>query len=396
MRKTKRNILTALAAALATVAIAIGLAGCGSSTSSDSSDSNTITVMLDWTPNTNHVGLYDAQKLGYYKAEGINVKILPTSSAGAESAVQMGVANVGFTTISNVVAVDEKGSDLWFIWDLTQKPVAQWCALAPNKSITSPKDFDGKTFVTFGSAEQTAVLKQMIKHAGGTGNFKSVTVGTSTFQALESGKGDFGGFYETWEGVESDLKGPKLRCFNASDYGVPGNPDQLGYAVNRTWATKHVVLLQKFIDATARGYAYALANPDAAAQILVDGAKNTKIDPALAKASMQKIVSNNLWGNSQQIAAAWNATKSDKTVPSSEFAGLGRINMSAGQKYVTFLWQSGVYKKDQEERKDSSSAKSTDNSAMASDPTVSDMATNLFVYDQAASTLNANSTSSAD
>lgn len=378
------------------MAIAIGLAGCGSSSSTaDDSSKNTITVMLDWTPNTNHVGLYDAQKLGYYKAEGINVKILPASSAGAESAVQMGVANVGFTTVSNVVAADEKGSDLWFVWDLTQQPVAQWCALASNKSITSPKDFDGKTFVTFGSAEQTAVLKQMIKDDGGTGNFKTVTVGTSTFQTLTSGKGDFGGFYETWEGVESDLKGPKLRCFSASNYGVPGNPDQLGYAVNRTWATKHVALLQKFIDATARGYAYALANPDAAAQTLVDEAKNANIDPALAKASMQKITTDNLWGDTQKIAAAWNATKSDKTVPSSEFAGLGRVNMSAGQKYITFLWQSGVYKKSQEQRKDSA-AKSGDNSAMASDPTLSDMATNLFVYDRAESTLGTNSASATN
>ncbi|MBM6687063.1 ABC transporter substrate-binding protein, partial [Faecalicatena contorta] len=96
--------------------------------------------------------------------------------------------------------------------------------------ISTPKDFDGKTFVSFGSAEQTAVLRQMIRTAGGTGDFETATAGTNTFQALTNERGDFGGFYATWENVESELHGPALHCFVASDWGVPGNPDQLGFA----------------------------------------------------------------------------------------------------------------------------------------------------------------------
>ena len=117
------------------------------------------------------------------------------------------------------------------MFDLTQKPVARWCALASRTDIKTPKDLSGKTFVSFGSAEQTAVVRQMIKYAGGTGDIKTATAGTNTFETLTSGKGDFGGFYVTWEGVESELNGPKLNCFVASDWGVPGNPDQLGFAV---------------------------------------------------------------------------------------------------------------------------------------------------------------------
>ena len=102
--------------------------------------------MLDWTPNRNHIGLDVAQKLGYYKDADVNVKILPTAQAGAETSVENGVANVGFTTLSNVAAFNSQGADLKFVFDLTQKPVARWCALASRTDIKTPKDLSGKTF----------------------------------------------------------------------------------------------------------------------------------------------------------------------------------------------------------------------------------------------------------
>lgn len=340
----RTKIIKAAAAAVAGLALALGLAACGQAqTSSAASQDPTINVMLDWTPNTNHVGLYAAKALGYYKDEGININILPVSSAGAEQAVETGVANIGFSTLSNVAAFDAKGAHLQLIFDLTQKDVAIWCALASNKSIKTPKDFSGKTFVTFGSAEQKAVLREMIKNAGGTGQFSTVTVGTSTFQTLESGKGTFGGFYSTWEGVESQLSGPKLTCFKSVDWGVPGNPTQLGYAVNTSWEQSHEKEVQEFVNATARGYAYAVANPIQAAHFLVQGAKPTVVPIKLAEASMENIIDNNDWGNSKSIAAAWEKTKSATALPASALGGFGDINFSESQSYLDFLWKNGVY-----------------------------------------------------
>lgn len=340
----RTKIIKAAAAAVAGLALALGLAACGQAqTSSAASQDPTINVMLDWTPNTNHVGLYAAKALGYYKDEGININILPVSSAGAEQAVETGVANIGFSTLSNVAAFDAKGAHLQLIFDLTQKDVAIWCALASNKSIKTPKDFSGKTFVTFGSAEQKAVLREMIKNAGGTGQFSTVTVGTSTFQTLESGKGTFGGFYSTWEGVESQLSGPKLTCFKSVDWGVPGNPTQLGYAVNTSWEQSHEKEVQEFVNATARGYAYAVANPIQAAHFLVQGAKPTVVPVKLAEASMENIIDNNDWGNSKAIAAAWEKTKSATALPASALGGFGDINFSQSQSYLDFLWKNGVY-----------------------------------------------------
>ena len=336
-RCTTKNLTTRLTtmarnatALILGIGLFLGTAGCASNnagTSGNSDGDSSISFMLDWTPNTNHIGLYVAQKLGYFDDEGVDVTILPTAQAGAETSVENGVADVGFTTLSNVAAFNAQGANLKMVFDLTQQPVARWCALASHTDISTPKDFDGKTFVSFGSAEQTAVLRQMIRTAGGTGDFETATAGTNTFQALTNGQGDFGGFYATWENVESELHGPALHCFVASDWGVPGNPDQLGFAVNAAWLkdASHGDTLRRFLAAVRRGYDYALANPDEAADLLVDQAGEAQLDPELTHASMQEIVDGNYW-----------TTDDPTAVP-------GTVNLEATQAYIDFLYENGTY-----------------------------------------------------
>ena len=326
-----RARLTAMIRSMTALTLGFGLlfaaAGCGSGGAGASDGDSSISFMLDWTPNTNHIGLYVAQKLGYFDNEGVDVTILPTAQAGAETSVENGVADVGFTTLSNVAAFNAQGANLKMVFDLTQQPVARWCALASHTDISTPKDFDGKTFVSFGSAEQTAVLRQMIRTAGGTGDFETATAGTNTFQALTNGQGDFGGFYATWENVESELHGPALHCFVASDWGVPGNPDQLGFAVNAAWLkdASHGDTLRRFLAAVRRGYDYALTNPDEAADILVDQAGEAQLDPELTHASMQEIVDGNYW-----------TTDDPTAVP-------GTVNLEAAQAYIDFLYENDTY-----------------------------------------------------
>lgn len=335
------------------IGLFLGTAGCASNnagTSGNSDGDSSISFMLDWTPNTNHIGLYVAQKLGYFDNEGVDVTILPTAQAGAETSVENGVADVGFTTLSNVAAFNAQGANLKMVFDLTQQPVARWCALASHTDISTPKDFDGKTFVSFGSAEQTAVLRQMIRTAGGTGDFETATAGTNTFQALTNGQGDFGGFYATWENVESELHGPALHCFVASDWGVPGNPDQLGFAVNAAWLkdASHGDTLRRFLAAVRRGYNYALANPDEAADILVDQAGEAQLDPELTHASMQEIMDGNYW-----------TTDDPTAVP-------GTVNLEAAQAYIDFLYENGTYT-------------DADGSPLPAAPQAADLATNEYL-----------------
>ena len=281
----KKTIFSKAIAILGSIAMLVGVAACGQSndstkTATDGNDLTKVTFMLSWAPDTNHIGVYVAKNKGYFKQAGLDVDIVAVAQAGAEQAVNNGMADFALSNLTNVGIYTLKGAKIKQVMQVQQKPSAIWCSLASNKDIKSPKDFDGKTFATFGSNESDAVIRRMIQTDGGKGTFDKVTVGTSTFQTLSSKKADFGGFYATWEGVQADMYGPKLNCFTEPDYGVPGNADTIGVITSDKTISSNPGLVKKFVQATKKGYEYAYSHPDDAAAILVKEAPdaNLKLD----------------------------------------------------------------------------------------------------------------------
>ncbi|WP_427876791.1 ABC transporter substrate-binding protein [Gardnerella sp. 2492-Sm] len=324
MRGVKR-----FCAALLSVCCLYSCAACGSSQQSNGKNLRKVSFMLFWAPDTNHIGIYVAKHKGWFKDAGLDVNILAVAQTGSEHAVDSGAADFALTTLTNVADFSTKGANLEQVMQVQQKPSAIWCSLASNNKIHSPKDFDGRTFATFGSAEGDAVIRRMIQHDGGKGNFNKVTVGTSTFRTLETGRADFGGFYGTWEGVQSELFGPKLRCFKEGDYGVPGQPDTIGIITNKNTISKDPKLVRAFVKAAKRGYEYAYEHPDEASNILVEEAKEANLDPKFVKKSMKMIVDGEYWGSHADI-------KSGKFV-------FGTSDVNGAQKYFNFLSKEGAY-----------------------------------------------------
>lgn len=287
-------------ALLGSAAMVFSVSACGqsndTSAQTDSDGLTKVTFMLSWAPDTNHIGVYVAKNKGYFKSVGLDVDIVAVAQAGAEQAVNNGVADFALSNLTNVSMYAVKGAKIKQVMQVQQKPSAIWCSLASNTEITSPKDFDGKTFATFGSNESDAVIRRMIQTDGGKGTFDKVTVGTSTFQTLSSKKADFGGFYATWEGVQADMYGPKLNCFTEPDYGVPGNADTIGVITSDKTISSNPDLVKKFVEATKKGYEYAYSNPDNAAEILVKEAPDANLKPAFVKKSMKTIVDGQYWG----------------------------------------------------------------------------------------------------
>ena len=76
-------------------------AGCGAKNSggnaapADSAEKMKITFVLDWTPNTNHTGLYVALEQGLFDAAGLEVEIVQPPEDGAEALVGSGNAQFG-------------------------------------------------------------------------------------------------------------------------------------------------------------------------------------------------------------------------------------------------------------------------------------------------------------
>ena len=274
MRRTASRIVLAFALAATTGG---GLAACSSSSSSSSPSSSsgggsseapvTVTLALDWTPNTNHTGIYVAQQLGYFKAAGIDLRIVPYGSTAPETLVSTHKADFGISYQDGLTEAAATGGDITSVFAITQKTDVV-IGVRANSGITSPKQLDGKTYAGYGSPLEVPMLKYVIKQAGGTGTFKDVTLNTDAYQALYAGQADFALPEPTWEVIQAGLVGKPLTTFDLSTYGFPAIYSAL-IATSHQYLTANGDVARRFLGATLKGYQYAAAHPADAANLLI-------------------------------------------------------------------------------------------------------------------------------
>ncbi len=235
----------------------------------NNSTSDSVKLAMDWTPNTNHTGIYVAQNMGWYKDQGIDLTILPYS-ANVSSAVIItnGKADVGITSIEDIVGETAKNNPIVSIGAVLQHNTSGFIVLADSK-ITRPKELDGKIYAGFGSPFESAVVMETIKKDGGLGNFKNITLDVKAMQALESKRIDFVWVFEGWEVIQAKLDGLLINFFPLTLYGIPDSPTLLFAATPKEILEKPQVL-QRFMKATAQGFEYARLHPRESAQILIN------------------------------------------------------------------------------------------------------------------------------
>lgn len=286
-----RRLYAVGAAAIATL---VALTGCadtsGSSSSSSGSGTTTdVKFALDWTPNTNHTGLYVAIAKGYFKDAGINLTVLPYSDSSTDTLINSGAADFGISFQDTATFATATGVANTSVFAVLQHNPVSIGVLASATDITSPKDLDGKIFGNAGSSE--SYIKEAtdaIKNDGGTGKFTTVTLGTSAYEALYAKKVDFVGAFETWEGIDAELKGTPMKFFHLQDYGVP-DLYSVVVSANNGWLKDNPDAAKAFVGALQKGYQYAADNPDAAAKILIDQNPGVFEDEKLVYKSQEEL-----------------------------------------------------------------------------------------------------------
>ncbi|MGP6089228.1 ABC transporter substrate-binding protein [Antarctobacter jejuensis] len=245
-----------------------------------------VSIALDWTLNTNHIGLVVAQERGFYEEAGLEVDILPYSDSASTALLAAGVVDFAYMTALGFMSTKATGAEITALWVTMQREAGRLVYNSDHPDISSPKDLQGKTYAGFGSAWEDALISTMIEADGGVADYDTVTLGTGAYEALASGAVDFTLEVATWEGVNSELLGRKQSHFIYADYGVP--EPQGGYIGAQTATlTKDPELVSAFMTATARGYAWAAQNPQAAAEILIAAGDFPNAD--LVRGSMRVI-----------------------------------------------------------------------------------------------------------
>lgn len=277
LRRALAVAATALVALSALTACTVG-----------SGDEDTIRFALDWTPNTNHTGLFVAQQRGWFAEAGLEVEILPYNNTAADTVVDSGNAEFGISTQNSSTFSRAAGGHTVSVLAPLQHRATGIGVRAGRADIRSPKDLDGKTYAGFGDPGEVEALQQVIRNDGGTGEFESVTLGTSAYEAVYSGRADFTVSYFAWEGIEAEHHGTPMKYFHYTDFGFPD-----AYAIvidaNEDWLTAHPDRAAKFVQALQRGYRFAADDPAAAAQDLLDANPGAFPDEALVFESQRML-----------------------------------------------------------------------------------------------------------
>ena len=298
----KRNLLRGIAALLATLmALALGGAALAENTP--------ITFVLDWTPNTNHTGIYVALVNGYFDEAGLDVTVVQPPDDGAEAMVGSGKAQFGVSFQDYLVpafAGKEKTIPVTAVAAILQHNLSGIMS-AKDKGITSPKKMENHTYATWELPVEQATIKQVVEADGG--DYGKVKLVPNTFDdevsALKTGNVDTIWVYEGWSVQNAIVQDYPVNYFSfisiddVFDYYTPV------IAANAEWCAANPDTAKAFLRAAKKGYELAISDPDTAADILCEAVP--ELDTTLVKQSAGFLA-----GEYQSDADAWGVIDGDR------------------------------------------------------------------------------------
>ena len=230
-----------------------------------------VRFILDYVPNTNHIGAYVAQSLGYYAEEGLDVEIIQPSEGATATLIATGKGEFGVSYQEDVTYARTADDPLPIkaIAAILQHNTSGF-ASAKEKNILSPADFENKVYAGWGSPAEEAIIKAVMERAGADPSKISFvqSTGSGSITALKDAV-DLIWIYYGWTGVEFELSDfefnylPLTDLYPALDFYTPV------IIAAESYVTENPEITQKFLRATFRGYEYCIEHPQEAAELFV-------------------------------------------------------------------------------------------------------------------------------
>jgi putative hydroxymethylpyrimidine transport system substrate-binding protein len=257
--------------AIAVVALALSACGQKKDTLTASpASAQSVTVMLDWFPNADHVGLYQALAEGDFTQAGLNVHVqVPADPATPLQLLAAGKVDFAISYEPEVMLARNQGEPLVSVAAIVQSPLTSIVSIG-SKHITNPAQLRGKRVGDAGIPYQHAYLTTILRHAGvPVSSVKEINVGANLVPAMLSRRVDATlGAYWNVEAIQlAELrKRPSVIRMEAA--GVP-TYNELVLAVRQSTLINHIDEVRRFLQALGRGYESARRDPLAAVQNLV-------------------------------------------------------------------------------------------------------------------------------
>ena len=267
------------------------LAGCGNA-SKNESDLEKVTFVLDWTPNTNHTGLYVAQEKGFFEEAGLEVEIQQPPEDGAAVLVASGRADFGVSFQDSMAAAlaGEDALPITAVASVIQHNTSGIISRA-GEGMDSPKGMEGHSYATWNGAIEIATLEEVVKADGG--DFGKVELVPSTVtdevSALKTNSVDSIWIFYAWAGVKTELEGLETDYFEFADIDPVFDYYTPVIIAGNRYLEENPETAKAFLSALQKGYEFAIENPEEAAAILCEAAP--ELDEELVVASQEYLAS---------------------------------------------------------------------------------------------------------
>jgi putative hydroxymethylpyrimidine transport system substrate-binding protein len=258
----------------------LALAGCGGGSGSDRPNQEA-SLLLDFTPNGVHAGIYVATARGYDEAEGVSLDVrAPSASTDALRLLQGGRADMAILDIHDLGLARQQGADIVGVMAIVQQPLASVLA---QPGVRRPRDLEGGRAGVTGLPSDDAVLRSVVAGDGGDPErVRMTTIGFEAVKALLAGRVDGATAFWNVEGVALRERRPDMQEFRVDDFGAPAYPE-LVLCVSRRALEERRSMIEATIRALQRGYTSAQNDPESAVTALVDADSGLDRDAAQAQ-----------------------------------------------------------------------------------------------------------------
>jgi putative hydroxymethylpyrimidine transport system substrate-binding protein len=274
-------------ALLAAASLLAGVAGCGGAGAEPGAPRGAALV-LDFTPNAVHSGIYSAQGRGLYREAGIDLEIRePGESSDAPKLLAAERTEFAILDIHDLGIARERGLDLVGVLPIVQRPLASVIARGDGP-VRRPRDLEGRTVGVTGLPSDEAVVDSVVGADGGDpGAAERVTIGFNSVASLAAGQVDAATGFWNAEGVALRLQGVPARIFKVDEFGAPPYPE-LVLTTSRETLEAEPELVDAVVEATEKGYELAVGDPPGALDDLL--AANPALDRAEQEAQLEALL----------------------------------------------------------------------------------------------------------
>lgn len=268
-----------------------------------------LTVVLDWTVNTNHAGLYLARQRGYFDDAGLAVEILEPGEISGLQLVATGDADVAYSVAESLVPAVERGVDAVSIAAVIEHNTSS-LLFQKSSGITRPRDLPGHVYGSYDSPLENALISTLVSCDGGDPDgIVTAPLATDDFRiGLTEDQFDYVWVYDAWDTIRlRDVDGMDVGTIPFIDHTecIPDWYTPL-LATSRAQLAEDPETVRAFLDAVARGYRDAMTDPAAAAEAVL--AASPELDRELVEASAEYLATHYAsdpadWG--RQTAETW-------------------------------------------------------------------------------------------